>query len=486
MLFLLGSAGCSRPPASPSFTRLAVLPANVLIESPSSEWLRVAAPLVLEQDLSPVSSLLVSVAPSESAVYRLGSAEALRVTITDSRGQLDISGDLFQTSTQSARAHFSARAQPSRIIAGLNALAKQVNPGAASFATANDHALELFSAGLTATDPSSKVAKLRQAIAADPSFGLAYLALVETLAANRSPDLAAALHSAASHQNAFTALDRARFDLLAAQFARAPIRQQIAAAGAVTKVNPNNADALSALGSGLFLTGDASGGEQALSHALAVNPANFELKRQLAVGFVESRQYGQAEKLLANGGPNPYAGADLASCILLAGDKPRAIQVFQGFLKTITNPDARTLFAATWRAWTGDLSGAIGQLQSARFTDRRATELAAGQILIWQLLNSSPGANLPAQIAALPGANGEANTLVNAYGLYLYGRYAEATEAWTAILQQSGGADLRARAMLAASAKRAGRPVKVTVLPFLPEVGDLYSAVSFGALKAAL
>jgi Tfp pilus assembly protein PilF len=491
--------------------RLALLPANVLVTDISSEWLRYATPLVLAQDLAPARQLIVSVAPSESAVYEEHSSETLRTTITEGLGGIELAANLATVASQKSRNNVSTRAQPFHIIAGLNELAKEIDGHATLFSTNSDHALELLVAGLTTADPQAKVARLRAAIQADPSFGLAHIALVEALVTSKSPEAIAALRDGEAHRDSFTRLDKTRFNLFASQLSRAPLRQQIQAATAVIQIDPNNADALGTLGSNLFLAGDAVQAQQALGRAVAISPDNATLRHQLAVGLVEARQYGQAEKMFGSLGPNPTVLAETASCVLLAGDTARATSVFNKFLASVGNPDAKVLFRASWQALTGDRSGAIQQLSNRQMADPRARELAVSQIVIWQLMDkqfdaarrtaaAQPTAPMALTLAARPasatewttringlaGTNEQTKQLLSAYGLYLYGFYAESAKAWTAIRDQSGDTDLRARAMLAASLKAAGQTpeaAKVGVLPFLPEPGDLYSALSFGEMR---
>ncbi|MDQ2711732.1 MAG: hypothetical protein M3Y24_05750, partial [Acidobacteriota bacterium] len=354
-----------------------------------------------------------------------------------------------------------------------------------------------------------------------PSFGLAYIALTETLAGANSPETTAVLREASAHRDTFTQTDKARFDLLRSRLTHAPLSQQIQSATGLLQMVPHDADVLAVLASNLFLTGDRANGERLMIHALEINPENANLRQQLATGLIETQQFKQAEKVLVPLANNPAILPQLAVCILLEGDARRAGEAIEKFVSSVPNPDVKTLLLASWQALAGHIPEAIRQTQEANFADPRIAALAQTQLVAWQVMakryaeakqtglagsrthtaagqialalgTGAPSASeWRAKIQALPPAvvDESGKALLTAYGLFLYGFYPDSVTAWQQIDQTAGGADLRARTMLAASLKAAGRTDKarkILVQPFVPELGDFYGTIAFNQLRALL
>ncbi len=416
---------------------------------------------------------------------------------------------LADVATQHNTQVLSVQGSPSSLASQLDELAKRIDPHATQFSTHSQRALESFALSISSSGPQ-KIQHLKDAIGADPSFGLAYIALADSLAGTGSPELNALLEDAASHRGSFTPLDQARFDLLRSRLSHAPISDQASAAAALVKLLPNDPEALSALASDLFLQSRGAEAERFMSRALEISPENANLRQQLAAGLVETGQFAQAEKVLQALAGNPAVLPQLAACILLEGDAQRANSTYQKFLASVPNPDAKTLLAASWQALSGHRDAAIGQLTNASFNDSRIGAFAKNQLVLWLLMDKNYQS--AKQLAATAGplavllvsapqsaeaGQSKLNTLpdekarqaAEAYGLFLHGSYPQAAEAWRQIEQRSGGADLPARAMLAASLRLAGRTEdarKIPVQPFLPDFNDFYAAVSFSQLRSLL
>ena len=85
--------------------------------------------------------------------------------------------------------------------------------------------------------------------------------------------------------------------------------------------------------------------------------------------------------------------------------------------------------------------------------------------------------------------NQQQKLLALGYGFFLGHHYQEAAQTWNDLLKQSGGADLRARTMLAASLAQqanADEARHIQVQPFVPDFGDLYASVSFFEMNRVL
>lgn len=471
--------------------------------------MRLAVPLVLSLDLSTSRNTIASIASGESEVYRLSSSATLRSTLEARSGQINLKAAIADVATQRNKEVFSVQGPSSSLASQLDQLARHIDPQARPFSTHNEKALESFALSISSSGPQ-KIQHLKDAIGVDPSFGLAYLALADSLAGTGSPELNALLENAASHRSSFTPLDQARFDLLRSRLSHAPVADQASAAAALVKLLPNDPEALSALASALFLQARGAEAERFMNRALEISPENANLRQQLAVGLIETGQFAQAEKAMQALAADPAILPQLAACILLEGDAQRANSTYKKFLASVANPDAKTLLAASWQALSGHREAAINELTNATFNDSRISAFAKDQHVLWLLMDKNyQGAT---QLAATAGPlavllvsapqfaeawRSKLNTLpdekarqgAEAYGLFLHGFYPQAADAWRQVEQRSGGADLPARAMLAASLRLAGRTEEaheIPVQPFLPDFNDFYAAVSFSQLRSLL
>jgi len=484
--------------------------------------MKAAVPLVLQQDFLTCKNLAAGLVAGESTAYQIGAVNVLRVTVEAANGRIRMEATLTDLATQRNREVVRVEApSPGGFVPALNALAKKLNPEASAFSTNNVQAVQALTTAAESANLQTRVQLLSGAIAADPSFGTAYIVLAESLA-QAGQDAGAILAKAAGHLSSFTPLDRARFNLLAARLSHASLAQQEQATSAVLGIAPNDGDALAALGAQRFLLGDAQGGERVLTRAITLNPANANLRRELALGLFETKNFAKAEKEFLGIDNNASILPELATCILLEGDVHRADSVFDRYLALRPANDPLTVFLrGEWLAISGRQREAVALLQHASSTNPQFQSLALSQISIWQLMggqtteakksaalaaqldprsNSIAGVVLlitrgdrdPAQWMAqvnASGLNDQIKQPVLGYGLFLNRHYAEAAEVWQRLEQHAGGADLKARTMLSASLDRAGRledARKVLVQPFVPEFGDLYGAVAFDEMNRLL
>ncbi|MDQ2841532.1 MAG: hypothetical protein M3Y72_10945 [Acidobacteriota bacterium] len=72
-----------------------------MIPDPSSDWMRFAVQLVMEQDLATSPDLVTTITANGPGVYQLGSDEALTVTIEAARsGKLNLRAVTVDVATQ--------------------------------------------------------------------------------------------------------------------------------------------------------------------------------------------------------------------------------------------------------------------------------------------------------------------------------------------------------------------------------------------------
>jgi hypothetical protein len=481
-----------------------------------------AVPVALEQNFLTCKNLVARMARDESGAYQVGATKVLRTTVESWGGQIRIQATLTDLSTQRNGQIIHVEGSASGgLLPALDTLATRLNDGATYFSTKNDRAFQAFVDGAQTSNPQTRIQMLNRAVATDPAFGLAYLALADTLA-QAGQDSGPLLATAGNHRNSFTPVDRARFDLVAARLSHAPLAKEEQAARAVLQVAPNDLDALAALGSARFLDGDGAAGQQLLNRALGLSPGNLNLRQQLALGLIESKRFADADRILLGIDNNASVLPALAVCAFLEGDLNRADVVFNRYLALRPPNDRFTpLLRSTWLAISGRAARAIDGLRATNPEDPALRSVAESQIAILQLMQGdaaaakrsaalaaqldkrrstfasvtllvtrgdAPAAEWRDQVSAL-GLGGQPTQIVLGYGFFLNRHYAQAAEVWQEILQRSGGADLHARAMLAASLDREGRASdarKILVQPFIPDFNGLYAAVPFNEMRRLL
>jgi hypothetical protein len=141
-----------------------------------------------------------------------------------------------------------------------------------------------------------------------------------------------------------------------------------------------------------------------------------------------------------------------------------------------------------WRMMDGDFAGARRLAAQAQQLDPRPNSF--GNLAAILATADGPPDAFEQRIASSPfAANADVKQHALGYGFFLGRHYDDAQRVWTAILQQTGGADLHARAMLAASLIQQGKTDQarqINVQPFVPDFGDLYASVSFVELNRDL
>jgi tetratricopeptide (TPR) repeat protein len=489
------------------------MPANVLIGSDATAWMRLGVPIAFQYDLATSPDLSAAFVHGASGAYQMRATALLRTTVEKRRGgRIRVQAVLSDLATQRNRRVIEADASSEEaLLSTLNSVAKQIEPRSTSFSTASVRGLQAFTAAAESSDLRQRIHDLRAAIEADPNFGLAYMLLLNTVALTGEQNTAAAIRQVTDRFRAFTPLDQARLNEIMARLKHAGLQKQETTAAAVLKLAPNDVDTLAALGSARFLQGDAEGGRRFLRRALELSPDNNKLRQDLAHGLIQTKRYAEAGKLLTN-------PADLAVCLLLAGNASQANATMDKMMQSLGSAELKTLFRANWLAISGDVNKAIETVQGGTFTNLAAHSAGLVQVAFWQsMTHDFAGAQRSAaQAYRLAGNRGtltaiaqlltrakeppaqwrrdvesasldksSAQTLLG-YGYFLYGRYPEAVQVWEEMVNQSGNTDLHARAMLAASlehAGRAGEARRVRVQPFIPEFGDIYAPISFNEMR---
>jgi cytochrome c-type biogenesis protein CcmH/NrfG len=427
--------------------RLAVFPAEALIPDVSSEWMALAVPLILQENLATSHNIVAFFAKDGSAAYEGHATEVLRTTIEGRNGKFRLQGVVTDPQTQKNQRVIDVETDAAAgVLNAANGLAKQIDAHASDFPTKSLPALKAFTAAAGTQNLNVRLQSLTDAVSADPAFGLAHIALAETTAQAMPQNLPAIMATGTSHHDGFAPLEQARWNEITARYAHAPLQQQANTAAAVLAIAPNNVDALAALGIDRFLQSNGREGEQLLRRAIALSPTNINLQLQLANGLIESRRFDEAVSILRPLSNNAAAIPALATALLLAGKTAEATSTFGSLLALLpANAPELGFLQVQWQAIAGR--------------------------------GAPPTGNLP----ATPFADG--------YSAFQSGHFDQAVQFWQKVVQQTGDTDLRARAMLAASFKGAHRTVeadKILVLPFIPDLGDKGIAIAFQQMRQIL
>lgn len=470
-------------------------------------------PIVVQYDLAPAANMIAVYVNGVSGAYQMGATAVLRTTVQGGPGgRLHIQAVISDASTQRNRRVIDAEtASEANLIPAFNSLARQISAAATNFSTDDTRALQAFTVAAGNSDLQTRIHQLRAATSFDPRFGLAYMLLLNTVASIGEHKSEPLISEVTSRQDTFMPIDRARLHEIIARLQHAGLSERESAGMAVLKLAPNDIDTLTALGAVRFLQGDTNGGRRFLERAMELSPGNENIRRNLAIGLVETKNYEAAEKLITN-------PADLATCLLLQGKDAEANAIIEKTVESLNNAALKALFRANWLAISGHMGQAIETVKGATFTSRVAQSAGLVQMAVWQSMTHhfedaqksaakarevNGSQNLLAMIAQLltqaekpaddwrrevgaASLDPVAAQALLGYGFFLYSRYADAVEVWQKAVDQSGDTDLHARAMLAASLDRAGRrgeARKIRVQPFIPEFGDIYAPISFNEMR---
>ncbi len=419
----------------------------MLIDDPSQNWLGLALPFIVQEDLAVSRGVLPFFAKDGSVAYAGQATEVLRTTIELRNATFYLQAVVVDSRTQKNQRVIRSTAPASAGFASAgDSLTRQIDAGAREFPTKSVQALQAFTLAAETQELPRRMQLLQNGVSVDPAFGLAYLALAETAAQVAPQDFPAFVAAGTAHQAQFAPLEQARWRALIARSSHAPLPQQADAVAAILKIAPNNVDASGTLGVNRFLQGNSKEGERLLRQAMLLSPTNINLPLQLANGFIEAKRFNEAISLLKPLASNVSAVPALAVATLLGGNAQEASATFRNLINFLPASAPSTNFLRSqWEAIS---------------------------------TQSMPSATSPVGTPLTPG-----------YQAFLGGRFDEAAQFWRNIIQQTGDMDLRARAMLAASLHGAGRIAeadKILVMPFVPDFNDPNVAVAFHQMRQIL
>ena len=418
--------GCTASNKSFTPQKFAVLRFENLTQDDANEWIARAASTVLSNELSaiPLGVARSSRAPGVST--EIGNARAAGATRLVTGYYETAGGRLTITAVEEDAATgqtLKAVAAQGSVLDSLGAIAKQLAPTAATFPTKSETALRAYALGLEGSNEFQPF--FEQAIAADPSFGLPYLAWSErAVAEGNRPVLQHIL--ALARENKLPAPSMARLEMADAALTRDPVMQRTALEHLVS-VDPSDAIAVRTLADAEMASHKFQ--SAAAHYAKIASPASPDLlnltvyarmfggDEKGAMSAVQEYQksvpedpnaidsqgdvelyfghFGNAEKSYARSAAkdaNFNQGAELwkaARARLMTGDVPGASEIFNRYRQQRESARDATvpLRVAAWQYATGDRARGLDAMQKVADAIQEPTlrVLALAQASIWAL-----------------------------------------------------------------------------------------------------
>jgi tetratricopeptide (TPR) repeat protein len=296
--FCIFAIACSRKPAEPSVTKMAVLRFENLGPDTGTDWIGRAFSEVLTAELS--GSPLLSVIPSSRmrgyqaalgvepasapgisaerpAALALGATEILYGDYVARPGRIDVRVTIEDPTTRRMTRVLSASAAD--VYDAATALALRVSPSVLPYSTRNTEALRAYAVAVDAA-PDAAVPKLEEAIAADPNFGPAYEMLAALKARQDLAGATAVLKSALARGDALGAYESARIRVQLANFG-GDRAARIQALTALTSAAPRDPAAWRSLADNLMAAHDYAKSASAYRGAVGLDPTDVAAWNQL-------------------------------------------------------------------------------------------------------------------------------------------------------------------------------------------------------------
>ena len=421
---LLLAVGCSGRPER-KVERLAILPPENLTADAAIDWAAAALPRILASQLSASKSVFAFPAQAIRDGYGGRATQVLHSYLTVEGNAYRLTGAIEDLGSRKAVRQIVLTVPRNKQFfqALTDALAKQIDPRTVSTRSYDLEALRHFGSSLLADGASKAAEALQSAIAADPNFGAAYLALAQHhLARNDLAQAEAVLNQGLQHDVGDA--DRARLELMAASI-RQDAAAQFRALSTLATLLPADADTATAAGEAaarlrdykaalkwqeeatsreptfpLFwnalgyaraMTGDLEGATEALRHYESLAPKDANALDSLGdIHFVHGR-FQEAEQFYLQAlekNPNFQNGAAYAKAAHAAwrrGDLTAADEHFRKFASLQPGP-FQELRTAQWEHMTGRHKQAIGRLEILlpRTTGEPASIFRA-QLAAWKL-----------------------------------------------------------------------------------------------------
>ena len=501
--------------------RLAVLPLENLSADPSLDWAGPAVTAALVYDLASAPNL------SAQSMGSMGDAESIRAShilqgyFVARNGRVEIRATLIDPRKTTTVASFALNGP---LAAGplplANQLAKRLSGVARPFSTGNASAFRQYGIALSTLDRASALRGFESAVASDPKFTAASLAAarlrLETgdreggrkilaTAASTHPDsidqarleyvAATAVGDTATRLKALETLARLTpadrqvpRELAELQVLQRKFQDAVRNFEAVTRLDPEDAQAWNQLGYGYALAQNLPGARRALERYRQLLPPE-EVNPLDSLGEVSFYlgDFGGAERYFLQAhekNPREFAGSELikaAQARLMLGDLPAADAIYQRYLALLQHSQGALAGyqQAQWEFLTGRRKAAIARLEKLAPTlGGDAGALGLCQLSIWKLEtgDTKAAAELAGQavsnaqtprlrnlsavcrfLAAMPTTR-SGSPVADVYALLFQRKFKEALPALEALYREtSPTADAEVRTLLAWAYVETGR-----------------------------
>jgi Flp pilus assembly protein TadD len=401
-LLLAALAACSRP-SQPRAERIAILPFENLTGDASLDWVRAAAPAIVNAEMTAAGKITAIRADNVNSAYAENATRFLHGYFTGRAGNLR-----FEIESEDASRHKMVAnvAETGSVLGAMNAIAKRFDPSAHPFSTSNEEALAAWGRG-----------DFEHAVAIDPNFGAAWLSWTDSLAAHG--DTAAALdvaHRALAEPSLRSDVDRAKIEAASAALSgdtagRAHALEKLAS------LTPNDIALLNTLAETEMLARDFPAAVSPYRKILAMDPANGAAMNSLGYAQAEAGDLEGARRSFEDYGAQPGQKTNsldsLGEAYFMNG---RFADAEKSFLEAYREDPAflsgTDLSKAGYAHWLGgDLKGADA-IMKRYFDSRRNDRLIAWREAAWlyttgrrepavAALNASPDKQVAARQLAI-------------------------------------------------------------------------------------
>ncbi len=354
MLALLALAACSRTPQR-AVERIAILPFDNLTGDAALDWVSVAGPVMLAQELSGASRALAVRVNTVGTAALEGATQLLHCSYTQRGGALEISYAL-----EDAQRHrmVATGTAPGTMLFAVSTLARALDSGAQPFSTANADAAAAWGHG-----------DFERAVMLDPDFGAAWESwIAQVQQSGKAEDAEAIAERALARSSLRTRLDKAQIQLSSALL-RKDETARIAALTELARLAPRDSGTLLALAEIEQRHRRFPAAEAFYRRALAIDPENGGALNGLGYAQGEDGDLDGAKKTLEQYGQKPEQAINaldsLGEVHFMTGRFADAEKYFaQASARQANFLGGAPLMKAAYAHWLGgDLAGADALMQ---------------------------------------------------------------------------------------------------------------------------